>query len=228
MFKQNLLILLVVEATMNEFTSYVNFKVGGLTTKDLFNSCCLKSLISIDLVRKIHVKLQPLEQADTTFMIGISGATMQCLGKISVNVLLNDFPVYTEFLVLNNFTQWSILGLALSHKTKAFLNFYLGLISFYSGLKKLPFVRQILFHTLAYTVSDVQLPPFYESIIPIRVVNNGFKSKCSYVEARFSGISQLYAVARSLSNIDSDGLTIVQVANASNEVITVYKKLLKP
>jgi len=61
-------------------------------------------------VRRIHVKLHPLEQADTTFMIGISGATMQCLGKIRVNVLLNDFQFYTEFLVLNNFTQQAILG----------------------------------------------------------------------------------------------------------------------
>jgi len=95
----------VVEAAVKEFTSYVNVKIGSLTTKVLFDSSCSKSLISIDLVRRIHVKLQPLELSDTTFMIGNSGSTKQCLGKIGVNVLLNDFPVYTEFLVLNNFTQ---------------------------------------------------------------------------------------------------------------------------
>jgi len=89
--------------------------------------------------------------------------------------MLNDFPVYTEFLVLNNLTQQAILGLAFFHITKAQWNFDLGLIRFYSGLIELPFVRQILFHTLAYTVSDVELPPFSENLIPIRVVNNGFK-----------------------------------------------------
>jgi len=144
---------------------------------------------------------------------------MHSLGKIRVNVLLNDFPVYTEFLVLNNFTQQAILGLAFFHKTKALLNFDLGLISFYSGLIELPFVRQILFHTLAYTISDMELPPFSESLIPIR-------DKSSYNEARFSGINQLYVVGRSLSDIDSEGMTRCQVANGSNEVVTVYKKKL--
>jgi len=38
-------------------------------------------------------------------------------------------------------------------------------------------------------------------------------------------INQLYAVGRSLINIDSDSLTICQVANVSNEVISVYKKM---
>jgi len=74
----------VVEAASNEFTSFVNVKISGLTTKVLFDSGCSKSLSSIDLVRKIHAKLQPLGQADTSFMIGISGTTMKCLGKIGV------------------------------------------------------------------------------------------------------------------------------------------------
>jgi len=73
-------------------------------------------------------------------MIGIFGTTMKCLGKIGVTVMLNYFPVYTEFLVLKNFTQQAILGLAFFHRTKALLNFDLGLISFYSGLIELPFV----------------------------------------------------------------------------------------
>jgi len=110
-----------------------------------------------------------------------------------VDVLLNDFPVYTKFLVLNNFTQQAILGLAFFHKTKALLNFDLGLISFYSGLTELPFVKQILFHSLAYTVSDVVLPPLSESMIPVRIVNNGFKDKCVYIEGRFVGINQPWA-----------------------------------
>jgi len=141
-------------------------------------------------------------------MIGISGAMMKGLGKIRMNVLLNNFPVNAEFLVLNNFTQQTILGLAFFHKTKALLNFYSGLISFYSGLIELPFVKQIPFHSLAYTVSNVELPPFSESIIPVRIVNNRFKDKWVYVQARFAGINQLYAVGRSLSNIDADGLII--------------------
>jgi len=91
---------------------------------------------------------------------------------------------------------------------KALLNFDLGLISFYSGLIELLFVRQILFHTFAYTISDVELRHFFENLIPIRVVNNGFKGKSSYVEARFSGINQLYVVGRSLSDIDPNGMTI--------------------
>jgi len=69
----------------------------------------------------------------------------------------------------------------------------------------------------------VELPPFSESFIPICVVNNGFKGKDSFIQARFSGINKLYAVARSLNNIDIDGCTVCQLANASNEVITVYK-----
>jgi len=198
----------VVEAATDEFTSYVNVKIGGLSTKVLFDSGCSKSLISIDQVHRIHAKLQPLEQSDSGFMIGISGAMMKCLGKIRVNVLLNDFPVNTEFFVLNNFTQQAILGLAFFHKTKALLNFDLGLICFYSGVIELPFVTQISFHSLAYTVSNVELPPFSESIIPVRIVNNGFKDKCVYVQGRFAGIIQLYAVGRSLSNIDADGLII--------------------
>jgi len=199
----------VVEAAINEFTSYVNVKIGGLITKVLFDSGCSKSFISIDHVRKIHAKLQPLETADTSFMIGISRATMHCLARIGVNVLLNYFPVYTEFLVLNHFTQQAILGLVFLNKTKALLNFDLGLISFYSGLIELPFARQIPSHTLAYTISDVELPPFSDTyLIPIRVVNNGFKCKTSYIEARFSGINQLYAMGRSLSDIDSEGMTI--------------------
>jgi len=157
----------VVEAVTDEFTSYVNVEINGLTTKVLFDSGCSKSLISIDLVRRIHAKLQPLGQSDTSFMIGISGTTMKCLGKIKVDVLLNDFPVNTEFLVLNNFMQQAILGLAFFHKTKAHLNFDLGLISFYSGLIELSFVKQIPFHSLAYTVSDVELPPFLESMISV-------------------------------------------------------------
>jgi len=60
-------------------------------------------------------------------------------------------------------------------------------------------------------------------MIPVRVVNNGFKDKCVYVEGRFVGINQLYAVGRSLNNMDIDGCTVCQVANASNEVITVLK-----
>jgi len=61
----------IVEAVTDEFTSYANVKISGLTTKVLFDSGCSKSLICIDLVRRIHAKLQPLGQADTTFMIGI-------------------------------------------------------------------------------------------------------------------------------------------------------------
>jgi len=151
-----------------------------MSTKVLFDSGCSKNLISIGLVNIIHAKLQPLEQSDSRFMIGISGATMKCLGKIGVKVLLNDYPVYTEFLVLNNFTQEAILGLAFFHKTKALLNFDLGLISLYSGLIELLFVKPIPFHSLAYTISDVVRPPFSESMIPVRIVNNGFKDKCVY------------------------------------------------
>jgi len=73
-------------------------------------------------------------------------------------------------------------------------------------------------------VFDVELPPLSESVIQIRVDNNGFKNKTSLVEGRFLGINQLYGVGRSLSNIDVDGLTICQIANASNEIITAYKK----
>jgi len=141
-----------------------------------------------------------------------------------VDVMLNDFPVNTEFLVLNNFTQQAILGMAFFYKTKALLNFDLGLKSFYSGLIELPFVKQIPFHSLANTVSDVELPPFSESMIPVRIVNNCFKDECVYVQGRFVGINQLYAVARSLNNIDIDGGSVCQVANASNEIITVLKK----
>jgi len=50
----------VVEAITDEFISYVNVKISGITTKVLFDSGCSKSLISIDLVRRIHAKLQPL------------------------------------------------------------------------------------------------------------------------------------------------------------------------
>jgi len=93
-------------------------------------------------------------------MVGVGGATMKCLAKIGVNVLLNYFPVYNEFLVLNSFTQQAVLGLAFFHITKALLNFDLGIISFYSGLIVLPFVKQIPFDSHAYTVSDVELPQF--------------------------------------------------------------------
>jgi len=82
-----------VGAAINEFTSYVKVEISGLTKNVLFDSGCSKSLISIDLVRRIHAKLQPLETSDTSFKIGISGATMHCLGKIGVNVLLYEISV---------------------------------------------------------------------------------------------------------------------------------------
>jgi len=44
------------------------------------------------------------------------------------------------------------------------------------------------------------------------------------MESRFTGIDQLYAVGRSLNNIDENGLTVCQVANASNKAITLPTK----
>ena len=175
----------------------VVIRVNNHNVNALIDSGASRNCVSEHYFNTCRISRSRLNTNNKLPLISASGASLQCLGTVTLDVNLQGLSFPILFYVIRNLSIKCILGIPFLQDTKAVVDFSNNEISLYDRLAVAPLTYNFDRESILSLTKSVTIPPRSEMFVPVKL-HRKFVSKTLLVEGCPLLKHRLIAVAAAL------------------------------
>ena len=180
------------------------------------------SVISERLIRKLGMKIKPLDKNDLSVLSTADGNLIKVKGKVCLSIKLNGLTVPYDFLVVPAITEDLILGIDFLSHTKAEINCSDRTVTFFNDMVSVNILNGRN-TTVALITNDCVLPPRSETVVEV-TLSHPWIGDLALIEPLPPRFKQKYSVSRLISKPNL-GKTCCKILNPTNIPLKLHKNL---
>jgi predicted aspartyl protease len=103
--------------------SYITLKLRGIKTRALLDSGSYYSILSVDLARRLRIKIEPITDETNHTLFSANGTALRLEGTANVILDIAQLRISHEVYVCSNLSEQFLLGRSFLSQAGANLNF---------------------------------------------------------------------------------------------------------
>ena len=188
----------------------------------MLDTGCGTSVVSERLIRKLGLKILPVDEGQATSLIAANGNVLPVIGKQLLTLKIGGMSIPYEFLIVSKLTQDLILGIDFLTDTKAVIYCSDNTVCFFYDMISVNMLHKCK-QIAAILSTDVKLEPRTETVVNVRL-SAEIKNRCVLLEPWQIRDNQKFMVARTL--IEPNGRnSVCRILNPTNQVVVLKRGL---
>ena len=200
----------------------IRVRTNGLFLSALIDTGASRSVVSLELLKKLNIWYKPLKRGDLASLAAAGGTLLKILGTVELDIEICGQDMKFEFYVLRNLQPTLILGMNFLKHYEANIDCKNNSISFNNDAFTVQF-ETACGDTHVSLINECWLKPMSETIVPVQC-SSVFNDE-GMITPREAAPDDMYGVARLLVRPEN-GKTICRILNPTKEVIRLEKGLV--
>ena len=200
--------------------SYITLKLRGIKTRALLDSGSYYSILSVDLARRLRIKIEPITDETNHTLFSANGTALRLEGTANVILDIAQLRISHEVCVCSNLSEQFLLGRSFLSQAGANLNFKEGIVTF-SDVLDVPLQKHVNKDTLIRAKQSVCIPANSEAILVVKI-HSKFNNKDVLITPNEGEQFMRFALANSIGHV-SQGQTLCRILNFQDTSLILCK-----